>query len=365
MNRMIGLSILSAVTLAACSSEGGIGSFIPPEPSGEARPLRNVEQTDIITQVTTPKVDILYVIDNSGSMREEQDALTENFPIFIDYFLGSGLDYHVGVTSTDMDERSGNNGTKGKLRNFRGLRWLDRINAPSEADAKRIFTQMAAMGTTGSPTEKGLAATYAALELERDEANAGFYRDEASIHTIIVSDEPNDTRGRQEWDIPINEFIAWYDNLKKEAGDRTFSAIINERGGDYRSVLNQIGGIEADIGGNFRVVLDRLGVQASGLKREYFLSQRPVQDTIVVSVEQPIEGNPDNVNVLAFEAAEFDEKGDVTNPADAFTYAEGRNSITFVEFIPESLSRVVITYDLLAATQENDLVEEEPDAGSQ
>jgi hypothetical protein len=52
------------------------------------------------------KVDILFVIDNSGSMAEEQENLARNFPQFIrqveDYVTTTNeqLDYRVGVTST-------------------------------------------------------------------------------------------------------------------------------------------------------------------------------------------------------------------------------------------------------------------------
>ena len=53
--------------------------------------------TDVSTQVTTPEVDVLFVIDNSCSMNNEQSELTANFPSFMAYFLDSGLDYHIGA----------------------------------------------------------------------------------------------------------------------------------------------------------------------------------------------------------------------------------------------------------------------------
>jgi len=52
------------------------------------------------------KVDILFVIDDSGSMAEEQTNLAQNFPGFIDLLEayrttnGTQLDYRVGITST-------------------------------------------------------------------------------------------------------------------------------------------------------------------------------------------------------------------------------------------------------------------------
>lgn len=47
-------------------------------------------------------VDILWVIDNSGSMCEEQAALRENFRDFIDEIGSRNIDFHIGVTTTQM-----------------------------------------------------------------------------------------------------------------------------------------------------------------------------------------------------------------------------------------------------------------------
>src|SRR4051794_8019943 len=49
------------------------------------------------------KMDVLFVIDNSGSMGEEQTNLVANFPMFISVLDQSGLDYRVGVTTTGRD----------------------------------------------------------------------------------------------------------------------------------------------------------------------------------------------------------------------------------------------------------------------
>ncbi len=51
-------------------------------------------------------VDILWVIDNSGSMCQEQERLAQNFEIFIDELVKSGeVNFHIGVTTTHMPEK--------------------------------------------------------------------------------------------------------------------------------------------------------------------------------------------------------------------------------------------------------------------
>lgn len=49
-------------------------------------------------------VDILWVIDNSGSMCEEQGALRDNFREFITQISNQDIDFHIGVTTTHMKD---------------------------------------------------------------------------------------------------------------------------------------------------------------------------------------------------------------------------------------------------------------------
>jgi hypothetical protein len=48
------------------------------------------------------KVDVLLVIDNSGSMGEEQANLAANFAPFIDTLEAVGADYRIAITTTDI-----------------------------------------------------------------------------------------------------------------------------------------------------------------------------------------------------------------------------------------------------------------------
>ena len=66
--------------------------------------LRPNEQTDVFLQETRNVVDILLVVDNSCSMIDEQEKLADNFQAFIDAFAGVDVDYHIGVTTTDMEQ---------------------------------------------------------------------------------------------------------------------------------------------------------------------------------------------------------------------------------------------------------------------
>src|SRR5207253_8665546 len=51
---------------------------------------------------STPKVDMLIVIDNSGSMDEEQKALAANLDRLWSRIALANADFHIAVTSTGM-----------------------------------------------------------------------------------------------------------------------------------------------------------------------------------------------------------------------------------------------------------------------
>jgi len=353
-------SSLALLTVVACGNDLGIQSISGPPPVPAERPPEVVTQTDFITQVTTPEVDVLFVIDNSGSMGDDQKALADNFPTFMTFFEGSGLDYHIGSITTDTSNQSG---PAGILTESDGLRYIT-PDVPRPSETFRGMALVGVSSTPGAQDERGLEAQYTMLELKKRAAeNRGFYRQDAAIHSVIVSDEPDHSDPNI---ITIAEWIRWYDGLKSSLDDRSYSSIVcRSNCGNYRSVTEEIGGVEWNIEDDgWDEVLERLGIQASGLKKEYFLSQTPVVDTIEVSVlvdtgaPQPVE--------LKFEPAVFDESYEPPLLVDGeWTYDAKRNSITFQNYIPNPLDTVKVSYTLLSATQvplDEDEQPEDPDA---
>ncbi len=291
------------------------------------RALETPRTIDKIVQVQVPEVDVLFVMDNSCSMSEEQSAVADNFPVFMDFFLGSGLDYHIGVVATDMIA----NDFSGKLRNVRGYRFIDE----STEDPVTIFGEMVQLGTFGSGSERGRDAAYVALERRKDGYNAGFVREQASLHIVAISDE-ND----QSNEVSIAEFVQWIRGLKWAEDMISFSSIVSEAptcpgaqspGTNYTAVTDAVGGIFWSIcTEDWGEALELLGIQASGLKREYFLSQLPVDGTITVSVVE------DGVAFLFASGIDW-------------SYNASRNSVIFTEYIPSPMAEVYVEYDVLAA----------------
>lgn len=304
-------------------------SNLPPAAVQNPRPLEPTENTDRLVQIDKPQVDILWVIDNSCSMLEEQEGLAYNFPVFMNYFLNSGLDYHIGVVSTDMVDVN----QSGKLVGAQGFLYIDE-ETPNPSS---VFSQMAVMGTGGSADERGLDSSYMALKVLKNGYNAGFLRDDASLHIVVISDEDDHS-----YQISASEYANWLLGMKSPEEEVTFSSIVSpnpvcpgawESGTTYINVTQNVGGIEWSIcNDDWSTILEQLGIQALGPRREYFLSKLPIPGTIDVSVVY---------NEITFNFVEGDD----------WVYEQKRNSVIFNEFVPQYLSEIYITYELLSEAE--------------
>lgn len=154
------------------------------------------------------QLDVLFVVDNSGSMEQEQQALVEAFPSFMQELGASGtlLDLRVGVISTDLGagnyslpscEVTGGDG--GKLQNAPRLagctaptdRWIETNAAGSNVPAgtpEQAFACIATLGTRGCGFEQPLAAVLRAVDPSLN-INPGFLREQATLAIVVLSDE--------------------------------------------------------------------------------------------------------------------------------------------------------------------------------
>lgn len=162
------------------------------------------------------KTDILFVIDDSGSMSEEQANLSANLGVFIDRLASLPIqdDYQIGVTTTDVDDFVGGTafgngvpfprgaivavqpGSPGALvysaatypqtHGWGGSRILSKGSPTLIQD----FKNNVLVGTTGSGKEQPFRAIQMALtDRIQDGTNAGFLRPGARLAIIIASDE--------------------------------------------------------------------------------------------------------------------------------------------------------------------------------
>jgi hypothetical protein len=343
------IALSFALAAAACGIETDLIGEPPAPPNSQPPAVVNPIQLDRVVQATEPVVDILFVVDNSSSMGDEQQNLNANFPAFIPYFVGSGLDYHIGMTSTEVQRPD----HTGKLRTGFGYRFID----DQTVDAEAVFEAMTnSLGVIGGSIESGRAAAYHALELKRDTPfNEGFYRDEAELHIIFVTDA-DDYSGAQP--VTRNEFLQWAASLKSRPSLVTMHSIVGLQndgfcpsgyrpGISYLQYADVTGGITYSIcETDWGPLLTSLGLQTAGLKREFFLTRMPVvapELLIQVQVREPGVDGGDPVT-RSFELCFAGEE--VEDPECEAVYNSGRNSVTFLDYLPSPLAEVLLTYHL-------------------
>lgn len=125
-------------------------------------------------------VDILFVIDDSCSMADEQQALAANFQAFIADAATSNADWHIGVTTTDTFN------VQGRLL---GTSTNPTVLTPTTPNVQQRFESKVNVGTNGSGYEQPFAAMVAAVtEPNLSGPNQGFLRPDAPLAVVIVTD---------------------------------------------------------------------------------------------------------------------------------------------------------------------------------
>ena len=172
------------------------------------------------------QMDIVFVVDNSGSMAQEQDNLKKNFPKFVDVLnayktkSGANLDYRLAVTSTDVD----GTGLKGAFASGGGVSraWLER----TDANLATVFTTRASFGINGSNIERGLEA----LKLSAtNSTNAGFVRKDALYGFVIITDEDEGGLENQMRGATIDGYLSHFDALKEQRARWAGAVIAGEK----------------------------------------------------------------------------------------------------------------------------------------
>jgi hypothetical protein len=332
--------------LAALRFDLGEGSLYTASLMGRA--ADTADKTDAFVQESGAKVDVLFVIDNSGSMMEEQQSLGANFASFMSAALESGVDYHIGVTTTGLDASSGgwsqcpggaDGGENGRLFPVDGS--SPRIITPLTPNAAGVFATNTRVGVCHW-NEQGLDGAYKALSdpllhslddprtPQSGDGNGSFLRPEARLALIFVSDEEDFSTQ------PVSFYETYFKSLKdQDASKLSVSAIVGPKdlsscstasssGNRYIQLAEATGGVvESICTPNWASSLEKLSDTTFGPKRNFPLSDTPA-DASQISVR---------VNGVG-----------VTS---GWTYDAGTNSVLFnVGQAPAAGAYVEVTYPL-------------------
>jgi len=93
---VVGISAVCVVVFGiAISCQDYYFFNLPQKPTTEFNDFKSIE--------TITKSDILFMIDNSGSMAQEQENLAKNLDKFINGIVSAQNDFHIGIVTTDVN----------------------------------------------------------------------------------------------------------------------------------------------------------------------------------------------------------------------------------------------------------------------
>jgi len=227
------------------------------------------------------KIDILWVIDNSGSMKNEQEAIADNFNQFIKHFVSKNIDFKMNIITTDT------------------------LNSPGEPDWSlddtlnsdfhkqdpqtffRNFEKAVQVGINGHHQEKGLEGA----ELFFNKYAHRFFRDKSHSAVIYVSDEEDQSSDSVEFYVQnAQSFVRNNSELQMHAIVRSkdlegSGGSIQSGGKRYIEAANRTNGLNEEINQNFSNTLNKIGENIVTNSQNFVLSEIPKIDTIEVYVD--------------------------------------------------------------------------------
>ncbi|MCC6336598.1 MAG: choice-of-anchor D domain-containing protein [Myxococcales bacterium] len=267
--------------------EGGVARVVSVDLAGQG--ALSSTHTDTWTQTAGGKLDVLFVVDDSCSMGDEQMSLASNFASFIAAANQSNVDYHLGVTTTDIFKNSGR------------LVGTPAVLTSSTPSLGQAFAANALVGTSGSGLEEPFEAASRALSQPNlSGANAGFLRQDASLAIILVTDAVEQSPN------PVATYRSAYRQAK---GGKSELVSVNVVGpfslpsptcfldsyadtGRYAEMVSTTNGVQADIcTTNWAADLATIGQNIVQPRLEYQLTSQPdVPSAITVRVDGVVVG---------------------------------------------------------------------------
>lgn len=227
--------------------------------------------------------DILFVVDNSCSMGEEQSAMAVNFTSFLQIVGALDIDYHLGVATTDVFDNGYLQGTVP-------------IITPNTPDPAGTFATNVNLGTSGSASEAGFQGAYLALSgsnIQPGGYNYGFLRDEAGLRIVFVSDEPDQSSSTMGWQTA--DYVSYFQGLKANPDHVVLSDVTGglsgcnggggsaDAGVQYVQATNMTGGVSAEICNPLWAdTLADLAWLSQSFADTFELEYSPVEETIEV-----------------------------------------------------------------------------------
>jgi hypothetical protein len=303
-----------ALVVTGCDSVGGengrgeaVPVVAPPRvspveilpPKVERTPTQRVVVRDPpridATQVDLHKqsdgiVDILWVIDDSGSMKNQRSTLVANFDRFLQELLALKVNFQIGVTSTNAND-------KGQLRG------TTKIIKNTTPDPRAVFQTNTTFPDSRTRWEQGLRMAQFAVNspnIDPGQPNDGFLRPNAALAIISVSDEDDSSFGDPAYYARAfrsakgkgNENLVSFSTIGGitpngcfPPGEQIYFGGLAEPAFRYSAVASKTGGVVGSIcDSSFENTLIQIAAALNTLRRVFPLTIAPNPDSITVFV---------------------------------------------------------------------------------
>lgn len=258
-------------------------------------------QIDRFQQADRPKADVLWVVDNSGSMSDKQNLIATQAPRFMSTAIAQNVDFHIGVITMQVDgaQRADSSAYwRGDAIEPGVLFGRPKIIESTTPDPVNAFAHNVKVGECCSDSqEAGLQAAQMALTqplINDPNKNGGFLRPDAKLNVIVIGDEPEQSNGT------IDFYVDAFQNIKGQQNSSlfSFSAVVGDRGngcdangvtaqgGDaYIEVARRTGGLFRSIcSADFGQLAQDLALNSFAARTQYFLTRAADPATLTVEV---------------------------------------------------------------------------------
>ena len=280
------------------------------------------------------QADFLFMIDDSGSMGDQQAALTVAANDFETSINLAGMNYNIAILTTGDGADGVPCTTDCYDRSVQSVGIIDN-------NITVFKSQIDDLNTAGSPTETGIYNSEQALKSisNGDSVDGllpplGFPRDNTQLSVIILSDEVSQYTSRAAGEFNVKENLFVRDNILVNSivdtglcGANSFYEAGVDTNGQYDDLANETGGLVGNIcnGGDtpdFSAVMQNIVLQAAGA---YKLSNRYVKPNSLKVTVDGVESTPSIKN--------------------GYMYIEGTNSIAFFGTLPVEDAIIEVYYE--------------------
>ena len=266
-------------------------------------------------------VDIVFVVDNSGSMNDQQQELAYQMNDFVSILQSMNVDYHLGFITTDS----------AMFQQYDGYDWIDNRHPDPVIWAANVINSI---GTGGSPFEQGIY--YAQAFSSFAASSSSYWRPNSNFVIVYISDEPDYSPNS------YTSYFPFFDNIKSSPSlVRQFAVI-----GDYPSgclLINSANGTSYNVpfGGGYYEMTQRYNGQAYsicapdwGMQMQNLATEVSVRASFEMSERNVME---DTIEVRVNGQLSYE-----------WIYDESTNSIIFnSDAIPDGGNTVEIDYAIL------------------